>query len=163
MSDSKHQRAVDLSRQAVHRLKDEIRETETLPTAGADTRAGIREHLERVAADRARGLQYAVTNFVSGEAASPLTVKANAGGIVDLTHTLVALLGVDAVAAGLCRHLPEHADGISETDRSARLDQLRAQLLAAEHKEQDRIDAARADGVWIPYRADANPAVVLRG
>jgi hypothetical protein len=64
---------------------------------------------------------------------------------------------VDAVDA----HLAPDPPGLPRAERAMKLAALDAKILAVEREEEQLIREARADGVRIDRRADADPAVVL--
>jgi hypothetical protein len=158
----KHLKAVEVPRVTIKRLQGEIQSTEDTPVSKGDLTANTRSWLERVAASGERSLRYGVAGFADGSEPSPFIVKASPNGSVDLAPVLLAVLGVDGLMAGLSRLINAQPEGVSEAHRAQRLAELRASLLKAEHDEQDVIDAAMAEGVYIPYRADARPEIVLR-
>lgn len=82
-------------------------------------------------------------------------------GAVNVAAMLAALLGPDALAAILCRHLPEGGEGPTAAERAERILELDRELFEAECAEERLIEASEAAGVPIARRADADPRAVL--
>ena len=82
-------------------------------------------------------------------------------GAVNVAAMLAALLGPEALAAILCRHLPEGGDGPTGAERAERILELDRELIEAERAEERLIEASESAGVPIARRADADPRAVL--
>jgi hypothetical protein len=79
----------------------------------------------------------------------------------DAGPVLAALLGADALVARLAPALAAVPDCASRADRSARVAQLRADLLALEIEEEAAVCAAESRGEPVQRRPAADPAAVL--
>ena len=82
-------------------------------------------------------------------------------GAVNVAAMLAALLGPEALAAILCRHLPEGGEGPTAAERAERILGLDRELFESECAEERLIEASEAAGVPIARRADADPRAVL--
>ena len=82
-------------------------------------------------------------------------------GTVNVAAMLAALLGPDALAAILCRHLHEGGEGPTAAERAERILGLDRELFESECAEERLIEASEAAGVPIARRADADPRAVL--
>lgn len=136
-------------------------ERATLRASGdshAEVCAGIDEFCQNAAARGDQSLGYAV---MSGTLAEGLTVKPGPGGVIDLAPVLASLMGADAMAAALQRHVRLMADGPNAADRAARLAEISAELDRLERDEETQIEASEATGAPIARRADARAEIVL--
>ena len=136
-------------------------EREALVVAGpnaAERAALVRDYCKHAGSAANVGIAYA---FATGDLGPALKVRADPSGTLDLAPLLAAVLGPDALAEALCRHIADD-DGPDAATRSARLVSIDTELDKLHNTEEDLVEASEAAGSPIPRRADAPPAVVLR-
>ncbi len=138
-------------------------EVENARQAPAEVSEVIRATLVKQEAERARVLRYQLAALGAGEYAEPFTVRA-AGSTarVDVGDVLVGLLGVDRMMELLQPHLDTLPDGLTAEQRRQQLAEIDAELLALGHAEMDLIEQCEAEGVPFTWRANMDPAIVLR-
>lgn len=94
-----------------------------------------------------------------------VTVPAHQGPVkeIDFTPLLGWLMGTDALIELVHAKIDamDYRPGPPLADRPARLAELRTEMRVLDEREEATIVRAEADGIPIPRRADADPAVVL--
>jgi hypothetical protein len=121
-----------------------------LPQSAAEIREHWRAWIERTAQARVRKVAYELSQGPEGR-----PFDGDVGALLCLLHG-------DRLIEMLKPALASLPAGISAADRRQQLAELDAAILEVEHREQDLLDLAEAQGLPFEYRADANPAVVLR-
>lgn len=104
-------------------------------------------------------MEYAVT---IGDLANVFTLRARPDGWVDLGPLLATIVGPDALAAALNRHIDVLPSGSIRADRAARLAEIEAELDELEDAEEIEVCWFEAHGVQVDRRAGARPEIVLK-
>lgn len=155
-----HEKKVAAIRAQIRDLQSRRVEIEGAPISRAERAELLRQHFDGLASQHQRALRHQLSLFGHGEIGRPFSVAG--GPTLDLAPMLAAVLGADALLTALAPHLAALPEGIGATEKAQQLAELDAELLRLAHAEQDVIDAAEAVGEPVAYRADADPAIVLR-
>ncbi|MFV0301687.1 MAG: hypothetical protein ACK5IP_12545 [Paracoccus sp. (in: a-proteobacteria)] len=149
-------------RTEIARLQADIGKIEKAPVDRATAEATIRQSVANLA-EHGRYL----LKLKAWRAAAMTTDRPVHSMTVESTQDLLAIVAAfnadGAVAAALAPLEAVYADhtGLTDDERSARLGELEADLMAVEMLEELLARDADAGGMQIPRRKDVHPAVVL--
>jgi hypothetical protein len=161
-SDESARAAVDRHRATIKELRGELDKVRTAPLTRAEVKnfvtAWITQHAARGRPHIQVGHERADVLFENTRALVPGD-RLNAPLSAD---TLVWLFR-DELAVAMEREVDALTldNALSREDRSARLGQLRIQLLSAERAEEAAIERAEGEGTVIARRPDCDPLAVL--
>ncbi len=168
--------AVERVRRRLRELQADRHRVESAPIPSATAKVIARQTVDALAARAAPDVSGLIENegvirwpglayMLDAPAFSPGNEhQIHEGGLVRDGLALVALLNRDALVAVLDREIDATADdanALSTAEREKREAQLLADIIAGEREEEAFIEMARAHGLDIARRHDANPQAVL--
>jgi hypothetical protein len=149
--------AIEAVRAGIAKVQQEIAQVRAAPMKRASQTEAINKYLARLAQQARPKVAFDVRGNATLRWAEDLVVSKD-----DLLGTIAAILGPEPIAAAFCRDLePERADAVTPQGRQQRLDELAAQLLSLERREEELISRAEHDGTPVLRRPDASPLAVL--
>lgn len=104
-------------------------------------------------------MEYAVA---AGDLSNVFALWPRPDGKVDLGPLLATIVGPDALAAALNRHIDALPSDSTRADRAARLAEIEAELDDLEDAEEVAVCRLEAQGLQVDRRASARPEIVLK-
>jgi hypothetical protein len=134
-------------------LRVEIDAVKRAPLARDEAIANVDSALDTLA--------YRVVHFDTMQFSSPLFTAAEPELAQAITHRYLRAAVRASIVSELDRELDKRPPGLPAEGRAEKLSQLEAQLFEAERAEEEFILQARAAGMKIARRPDADPRAIL--
>jgi hypothetical protein len=157
---SKAIKQIETVRAEIRALQREREDLENVGRSRDEVREYVMRQLKAMEAASAAQCTDTLVRLASGERAKLLHADLHVHS-VDVGPLLVAMLGVEKVAAVLLARLDSIEDGPSRAQRVARIEAINTQLDDLETREERLIEQAEAEGETVLRRADARPEIVL--
>ncbi|MGE3990122.1 hypothetical protein [Pseudorhodoplanes sp.] len=149
-------------RKNIESIKYEIEAAKRAPLPRKDREQRARSYLQALVEESRPMLTVAKTGEVNiGMGRGPQRLPPELSNLRLVLGAAISLVGVEAAIASMLPTIEELPGAMTVSQRNARIDELRAQMLELEREEEMIIDAAQADGQTILRRPDVNIAALL--
>ena len=154
---------LEQARANVAALKTDRRALADMPALSRDElRQRLGMDLAQAQASAAHAVGVRLAQLAAGERGGDPLLSMGAGGrVLDLAPLLAFAIGPEELLQRIEPLLAAVPEGMPSAERSRRLAELDAQILAAEITEERVVEALEAAGVPVQRRADADPRAVL--